>query len=210
MKKIFTLFTVIVLNSIFAQQLISIPAKELNCVIKYEISGKHLEFNADTIADSVKMNINGEEFYGFKSNNFEFFEKVMKPIILNHLDELERLPNSEIINQLTIFVYQIYQDYFGKSFYRWGGDIFDLDDPQIESIRYKNKYGLDCSGFTVSGYELAAYFNLIPKEKLIFSSHGFRLFCERTGFEDTGGLIQKSNNYRLDTKELNRIGKEVI
>ncbi len=211
MKRFF-LFLIVILYSIvsFTQSKTSRSAKDLNCIIKFELSEKFSYFNSDALADSTLMNIDGENYYGFKTKNQEVFEEVMKPAILDCLDELKKLPEAEIINQLTIFVYQIYQEYFGKSFYRWGGDIFDLDDPQIESIRYKYKFGLDCSGFTASGYELAAYFNLIPIDELIFSSKGFKLFCEETGFEDTGGLVQRSNNYRLDTKELDKLSKEIL
>lgn len=209
--KFYTVSLILIFSTLnFAQNYVSMPAKDLNCIIKYEVSNENSDFNSDAISDSVIMNINGKEVYGFKSNNFDFFQQVLKPVIIDHIDVLKKLSKSEIINQLTIFVYQIYQDYFGKSFYRWGGDIFDLDDPQFESIRYKQKFGLDCSGFTVVGYELAAYFNLIPFEGLLFSSQGFKIFCEKTGFEDTGGLIKKSNNYRLDTKELDQLGNEII
>jgi len=186
------------------------PAKDLKCILKFSKVEKNDFFNREKIGDTVWLEINSKKFLGYRTNNKEFFEQIMKPIILEKIEELKKLSSREIINQLTIFTYLIYQAYFGKSFYRWGGDIFDLDDPQYEGDGYKFKYGLDCSGFTVAGYEIASYLNLIPGEEIVFSSKGFKSYCKISGFEDTGGILQKSNNYRLDTSELDKLGNEIV
>ena len=188
----------------------SIEIDELSTVFEFERDVKIASFNKSAIGDSVKISIEDKSMYAFKTENQSFVDKVLSPIVLPKKDLLITLSHRQIVNELTILIYKTYTSYIGRSFYRWGGDLFDLDDPQYESIRFKNRYGLDCSGFTTSGYELAVYMNLISPEDLLFSSQGYKLYCQKSGFEDGGSIFGGSNNYRLDTRELNQLGDEIV
>ncbi|MHC1738654.1 MAG: hypothetical protein AB9882_11680 [Ignavibacteriaceae bacterium] len=190
----------------------SIDSGELNCIIKLDKENiKNLsEFSLNTLSDSSLSMRNGKMITGYRTQNNKFLDEVIKPAVEPYKFQLTPLSKREIVNQLTIFAFQAYQQVFGKGFYRWGGDILDLDDPQYESIRHKFKYGLDCSGMSVVGYELAAYLNLVKGEELLYSSPGFRYYCETTGFKDGGALDSGSNNFRLDTKELDQLGALIV
>lgn len=152
----------------------------------------------------------GIKFSGYKTNNKKFLEEVITPLITPHLNELRNKSHSEIINVLTLFGYEIYQTYFGKNFYRWGGDILDLDDPQESSVRYEYSYGLDCSGFSALPYELAVHLKLLTPEQALFSSKGFETYCSKNNLQDIGGRDGTSNNFRLDTPELAELGEVVF
>ncbi len=168
------------------------------------------KYNKDVPAENTTIIKGEKEFSGFVTGNKSFLDEVIAPEIEKHRDRLEQLPPHEIVNELAIFGFEIFQKYFGKDFYRWGGDILDLDDPQFEGVRHGFKYGLDCSGFTALPYELAVYFNLIDAKSALFSSKGFGLYCKEHSFKDTGGREGTSNNFRLDTEEMALLGKEVF
>jgi|GEM_PF-557647 hypothetical protein len=171
------------------------------------------EFNRNIKGEkkSVKKE-NGITISGYVTNNKRFLEKVITPILKPHLGELASMSKVEMINTLALFNHELFMTYFGKNFYRWGGDMRDLDDPQIEDTRFEYKYGLDCSGFSTSAYELAVYFGLLKpnEDAALFSSKGFELFCKRTNQKDKGGREGTSNNFRVDTRELAELGRTVF
>lgn len=170
-------------------------------------------FNRHAIGDKVTLQKeNGKVVSGYVTSNKEFLEKIMKPLIEPHLEELARRHPVEMINTLTIFAHTMYQIYFGRDSFRWGGDILDLDDPQEKGIRYNYRYGLDCSGFASTPYELAVYFGLMKPEDegAVFSSAGFSLYCEKHQIKDTGGIDGTSNRYRVDTVETAKLGRLVF
>jgi hypothetical protein len=179
-----------------------------------EVSGESaVKFTKSAEASAVPVvNKKGKTTNGYRTSNQEFVNEMLIPQILRHRQQLENLPPKEIVNALTIFIFQMYQRYIGKSFYRWGGDILDLDDAQYESPRHSKKYGLDCSGFSTSGYELAAHLQLIAEDEAfaLFSSAGLRRLHEETGFPLRGALDGGNNNYRWDTVELNEAGAMVF
>ncbi len=171
------------------------------------------EFNLKRIGDFVSVTqVSKKRVEGYKTSNFDFMKRVLEPGIIPFLDTLKKLPTDAVINTLTIYIFQKYQQYFGPSFYRWGGDLLDLDDPQIQGTRFKGRFGLDCSGFAVSGFELAVYLGLIKlsDEMSLFSHEGFFQHCVKTGTKDVGGRDNASNNYRLDTRDLSRLGTIVF
>ncbi|MBZ0199653.1 MAG: hypothetical protein K8H86_07290, partial [Ignavibacteriaceae bacterium] len=147
---------------------------------------------------------------GYPTHNKNIVDEVISQAVIPNLDVLKKLPKNKIVNELTILTFNIYQTYIGKSFYRWGGDIFDLDDPQAESVRFTKSYGLDCSGFATSGYELAVYYNLLSPNEALFSSKGFSAYCLLNNLKDSGGRDDTPNNYRVDTKELAFLGEEIF
>lgn len=169
------------------------------------------EFNLDrkseliTVEDDDKKTISG-----YRTTNKLFLEKVITPLITPHLAELSKKQPVEIINTLTLFGFEIYQKYFGRNFYRWGGDILDLDDPQERSVRYQYSFGLDCSGLSAMPYELAVYFNLLKHDQLLFSSKGYEKYCAQNNIKDVGGINGSANNFRLDTQEMAELGREVF
>ncbi|NWF90176.1 MAG: hypothetical protein HXY50_12040 [Ignavibacteriaceae bacterium] len=168
------------------------------------------EFNADIESEFTTIEKGTKKISGYRTNNKLFLQKIITPIIKPHLKELVEKSPSEIINTLTLFGYEIFQKYLGQNFYRWGGDIFDLDDPQDRSHRYQCTYGLDCSGFAALPYELAVHYNLLPKEEALFASKGYEFYCSQNQLQDVGGREETSNNFRLDTRELAELGKVVF
>ena len=175
--------------------------------------GQMKEFNGEVKAKQISLKKeNGKTITGFKTANKKFLEKVIAPILKPHLKELAKMQPADMINTLTLFEHELFRTYFGKDFYRWGGDILDLDDPQDEEIRHQYKYGLDCSGFSTSPYELAVYFGLMKPEDqgALFSSKGFELYCKKNNITEKGGREGTSNSYRLDTKELAVLGREIF
>ncbi|MCX8011058.1 MAG: hypothetical protein N3A61_07895 [Ignavibacteria bacterium] len=184
----------------------AIKIPETNSELTNEFHREVIGEKRTIVKDSTKI------ISGWITNNKQFLEKVIRPAIEPYLTELSKKHPVDIINELTIFTHQIFSKYFGKDFYRWGGDILDLDDPQEENHGYKYKYGLDCSGFAATPYELAVYFGLLnpDDESAIFSSKGFQKYCEKTNFKDKGGRLGTSNNYRLDTREMAQLGREIF
>jgi len=168
------------------------------------------QFNRYMKGDSVYLVINDTSVTAYKTDNQRFLKKVIAPALEPYLDELSGLSPSEIINELALFTFNMYQAYFGNSFYRWGGDLFDLDDPQFRGNTSHKRYGLDCSGFVMAPFDLAVYFDLLEDSAAIFSSQGFRYFCEKTGFQDSGGFGGSPNNFRIDTREMIFLGDEVF
>jgi hypothetical protein len=167
-------------------------------------------FHPEAKADSFILGMNGNRHTMYECRNQEFLDAVIMPALLPYLDALKQKSAAEIINEITIFTFQIYQAYFGQSFYRWGGDIFDLDDAQPSGIEVEKRYGLDCSGFTTAPYEIAVYAGLIADTAALYSSQGFKLYCENTGFRDEGALDGGGNRFRLDTRELDQLGEELF
>ncbi|MFH1214105.1 MAG: hypothetical protein V1681_08440 [Candidatus Neomarinimicrobiota bacterium] len=171
------------------------------------------QFNRQSKARLISIPIGSDTLLtGCRTNNRAFYTLVMQPALKPYLPILSRQSATEIINALTIFCYEMYQEYFGPGFYRWGGDLLDLDDPQAEGTRWEYSFGLDCSGFVTAPYELAVDCGLLKPtaEGAIFSSKGFKLYCQRAGFIDGGGRLGSGNRYRLDTAELAQIGRVVF
>lgn len=184
---------------------------EYGTLIPYQKADPKLKtrFNGDVLADSLYYEKGDTAWTGFKTQNQVFLKEVITPALEPYLVELSTLSQTDIINELALFTFNIYQEYFGKSFYRWGGDLFDLDEPQTRVNTSRKLYGLDCSGFVTAPYELAVHFGLITDTLALFSWQGFKHYCKTTNFQDGGGLDGGSNNYRLDTRELNQLGKEM-
>jgi len=155
---------------------------------------------------------NGRIITGSVTNNKEFLEEVMKLLVLPYVDELKQKHPAEIINALTLFGFEIYHIYFGKEFYRWAGDILDLDDPQNVGIRHRYGYGLDCSGFASMPYELAVYFGLMNAEDegAVFSSRGLEIYCKKHNIKDEGGTDGTSNNFRVDSIDMMKLGSVIV
>jgi hypothetical protein len=184
------------------QKLIIIP--EITSV-QHEKINRNVESEFTTVNEENGLNV-----AGYKTKNKIFLEEVIAPLVNPHLSEISKMSKSEMINFFTLFNFEIYQRYFGKNFYRWGGDILDLDDPQERGSRSKFAYGLDCSGFIASPFELAIYFGLMKEDEALFSSKGYQNYCSVNEKHDIGGREGTSNNFRLDTPELAELGREVF
>ncbi|MGE5315653.1 MAG: hypothetical protein ACM3Q4_13250 [Acidobacteriota bacterium] len=149
---------------------------------------------------------------GFTTRNREFLSDVITPILAPIADSLRSQAPSDIINALAIFGHELFRMHLGKEFYRWGGDINDLDDPQEKGSRYAFAYGLDCSGFVNLPYELALRFALIDSasEGALFTAQGFARYCQSNHVQDKGSRTPNGNRFRLDTEDLYRLGREVF
>lgn len=193
---------------------------ELNNIVQISAptEKQRLKFNINSQSEKITIaKENNKTVTGYPTNNKEFFDEIIMPIIKNNLSSLSEKNPVELINSLTLFIYQVYRVYFGvdmKSggFYRWGGDIFDLDDPQKEGIRHDKKYGLDCSGFVSAAFETAVYFGLIKSDDdaAVISSQGFQLYCLKNNITDRGGIDGTSNRFRVDSSEMMKLGREIF
>ena len=170
------------------------------------------EFNLDTEGEELTIEKDGREYSGYVTSNKHFFEVVVDPVIRKNLVELKQQHPVEAVNQLALLSHEEYQNYFGPGFYRWGGDIFDRDDPQEKGSRFDKKYGLDCSGFVNMPYELAVYYGILDSasEYSAFASSGFKYVCENSDIADGGGRDKSSNNYRVDTHDIFNLGRLIL
>ncbi|MCE1188826.1 MAG: hypothetical protein LWX56_06745 [Ignavibacteria bacterium] len=169
-------------------------------------------FSRDSLSRVVSVRLHGHIVPGYKTRNRDIVSRILLPWIEEHRAELTHLSPAECINRISLKVFSVYQNQLGKQFYRWGGDILDLDDPQITGVRHKYKYGLDCSGFVTAGYELAVFSKLVKPESphALFSSMGLRNYSRKHSFRLRGGLKGGNNNYRPDTEELAELGTVVF
>lgn len=170
-------------------------------------------YNGSASAERVSLRKeDGKTVEGYVSDNRSFFETVMAPAIEKRLDDYRTRPVIEAINDFALFGHETYRNWIGREFYRWGGDLFDLDDPQEEGIRHDLRYGIDCSGFASLPYEIAVHYALLrPQEPgAVFSSKGFEYFCQTQGYQDRGGRGGSTNRYRVDSSEMAKLGREVI
>jgi len=170
-------------------------------------------FNRELLAKNSAVPSGADSFLtGCRTSNQKFYTLVLEPALKPYLSTLGRKSPTECINNLIVFCFTAFQEYFGPDFYRWGGDIMDLDDPQAEGVRWQYSYGLDCSGFVAAPYEIAVDCGLLKptSEGAVFSSKGFKLYCHRNNFTDGGGRSSDGNRYRLDTAELAQLGRIVF
>jgi hypothetical protein len=171
------------------------------------------QYNGSILAEWTSLRKeDGKSVEGYVSDNRSFFESVMAPAIESRLDYYRTRPVIEAINDFALFAHETYRTWIGREFYRWGGDLFDLDDPQAEGIRHDRRYGIDCSGFTSLPYEIAVHYELLKPEEpgAVFSSKGFESFCRTHGHKDRGGRGGTANRYRVDSSEMAELGREVI
>jgi hypothetical protein len=174
--------------------------------------GLQSRFNRDLPGVAATVTKDTLVLRGFVTRNREFLDSVMLPALRPRLEELKRMPVNELIGDLTLFTHETYRSWFGPGFYRWGGDMLDLDDPQEEGNRARSLFGLDCSGFASAPYEIAVYAGLLAPDDsaALFSSAGFALYARAHGMEDLGGRRKTSNRFRVDTHDLLRLGQEVL
>lgn len=175
--------------------------------------GSRNRFNREqtTPADSVVKN--AVIVRGHRTQNRTFADSVVIPDLLQQKARLLPLSVTERINALTLYGHAVYQSYFGRDFYRWGGDLNDLDDPQERGTRASCAFGLDCSGFAALPYDLAVEIGLLDPEDeaALFSSRGHAIAVSRGLSSDAGGRHGTGgNNGRLDTREMVTLGREVL
>jgi hypothetical protein len=149
---------------------------------------------------------------GYVTNNFDFFENVLLPELLPRLDSLKTIQKYQALNALTLFIYESYQLFFGDSFYRWGGDITDRDQPQTAMSNSTStlRYGMDCSGFGAAPFEVAVLLGLLDstREESAFSSFGFKYICENDpAISDGGGREGSTNNFRMEVSDMYKVGE---
>lgn len=171
------------------------------------------EFNENVIGELKTITKdNGKTYKGYVTENKKFLDKVMKPALAPYKEELARMHPVEMINTVALFGHEAYFTYFGKEYFSWGGDLFDLDDPQEKGPRYEYRFGFDCSGFASMPYELAVYMGVLnpEDEAAVFCSKGFEFYAKKNGIEDKGGRDGTSNNFRMDTIDMRKLGREIF
>jgi hypothetical protein len=148
---------------------------------------------------------------GFITDNSAFYTQVLAPAIAPYLDSLKSLQKHQALNALTLFIYESYQDFIGLSFYRWGGDITDRDQPQtLGHTRSDKRYGMDCSGFGASPFEAAVLLGILDSTdtESAFSWFGFRHICRTDpNISDGGGRSGSTNNFRLEVSDMTKVGE---
>jgi hypothetical protein len=148
---------------------------------------------------------------GFVTDNSAFYAQVLEPAIAPYLDSLKTLQKYQAVNALTLFIYETYQDFIGLSFYRWGGDITDRDQPQtLGHTRSDKRYGMDCSGFGASPFEAAVLLGILDStdNESAFSWFGFRHICRTDpNISDGGGRSGSTNNFRMEVSDMAKVGE---
>ncbi len=148
---------------------------------------------------------------GYITDNAAFYTQVLAPAIAPYLDSLKSLQKYQALNALILFVYESYQDFIGLSFYRWGGDITDRDQPQtLGHTRSDKRYGMDCSGFGASPFEAAVLLGILDSTdtESAFSWFGFRHICRTDpNISDGGGISGSTNNFRLEVSDMTKVGE---
>jgi len=148
---------------------------------------------------------------GYVTDNTTFYTQVLAPAITPYLDSLKDVQKYQAVNALTLFIYESYQDFIGLSFYRWGGDITDRDQPQtLGHTRSDKRYGMDCSGFGASPFEAAVLLGLLDSTDIesAFSWFGFRHICRTDpSISDGGGRSGSTNNFRLEVSDMAKVGE---
>ncbi|MDD3715637.1 MAG: hypothetical protein PHT46_00875 [Candidatus Marinimicrobia bacterium] len=171
-------------------------------------------YNASAIGDFIPAYTQPDltdTLDGYVTDNFNFYEAVLLPELLPRTDSLKTIQKYQAVNALTLFIYESYQLFFGDSFYRWGGDITDRDQPQTaESHSTSTKrYGMDCSGFGASPFEAAVLLGILDStlDESAFSSFGFKHICENDpAVSDGGGREGSTNNYRMEVSDMYKVG----
>ena len=171
-------------------------------------------FNASAIGDFVPEYTQPDmvdTLDGYVTDNQAFFDQVLAPAISPYLDSLKNLQKYQAINVLTLFIYESYIDFFGNSFYRWGGDITDRDQPQTASSHSTSvySYGMDCSGFGASPFEAAVQLEILDstQAEAAFSWMGFKYICDHNvDISDGGGRSGSTNNFRMEVSDMSKVG----
>ena len=149
---------------------------------------------------------------GYVTSNFDFWTQVLLPEVQPYQDSLLLLEKYQAVNCLTLFIYESYMTFFGQSFYRWGGDITDRDQPQTETSHSTSmeRYGMDCSGFGASPFEAAVMLGILDStlDESAFSWFGFRNICQTdSSVYDGGGRGGSTNNFRLEVSDMDKVGE---
>ncbi len=148
---------------------------------------------------------------GYITDNSDFYTQILLPVLDIYVDSLKNLQKYQALNVLTLFIHESFQDFFGLSYYRWGGDITDRDQPQVEDhTRSTKRFGMDCSGFGASPYETAVLLGILDStnSESAFSCFGFKHICETDPvISDGGGRGGSTNNYRLEVSDMGKVGE---
>jgi hypothetical protein len=170
-------------------------------------------FNEEAMGDSIAEYTQpdmSDTLSGFVTDNSAFWQTVLEPAIQPYLDSLLDLQKYQAVNALVLFIYESYQDFIGQSFYRWGGDITDRDQPQLPGhTRSTKRYGMDCSGFGASAFEAAVLLGILDstQNESAFSCFGFNYICDNDPLiSDGGGIGGSTNNFRLEVSDMAKVG----
>ncbi|MBW6458412.1 MAG: hypothetical protein K0B52_04535, partial [FCB group bacterium] len=174
-------------------------------------------FNADAIGDFIEGYQQADmtdTLNGYVTDNHTFYTQMLFPAIEPCLDSLRSLQKCDAVSALTLFIHESFRDFFGVNlgYYRWGGDITDRDQPQTATSHStsRKRYGMDCSGFGASPYEVAVLLGILDStsNESAFSSFGFKHICENDpAISDGGGRGGTTNNYRMEVSDMYKVGQ---
>jgi hypothetical protein len=172
-------------------------------------------YNYDAIGDFIsgyQQDDMTDTLNGYITDNYDFYEQVLKPVLSQYVDSLKTLQKYQALNCITLFIQESYQKFFGLGYYRWGGDITDRDQPQTATSHStsKKRFGMDCSGFGASPYEVAVLLGVLDstQNESAFSSFGFKHICENDpNISDGGGRGGTTNNYRMEVSDMYKVGR---
>lgn len=169
-------------------------------------------FNAAARGEVVTVQKqDGRKYTGHITDNASFYRAVMRPALEPHVEQLRALPPVERINALALFGHETYRTWFGRDAFAWGGHLQDLDDPQEEGPNFDHRYGFDCSGFAAMPYEVALDLGLMAPDDpaAVLTAAGWERHTTATGLVDTGGRGGTPNRWRVDTGDMEHLGRVV-
>lgn len=146
---------------------------------------------------------------GFVTNNRWFYDELLRPGILRNRLSLMRLPLRRRLSALHLMIHTSYDAHFGQNdlpghFYRWGGDLFDNDLPVRDDIRTDAAFGLDCSGFVASAFDVALKEGLVRPSEL--ATQPFLRDRRRQLETMLPGVVSET---RLNVSDFARLGREI-
>jgi hypothetical protein len=145
---------------------------------------------------------------GFVTSNVDLYRNLLRPSILQNRIALQLLDTSQKLNALQLLTFLVYDAYLGKPdqaghFYRWGGDIYDIDLPQQNDIRTSKAFGLDCSGYVAAGFDIAILEGLFTDAEI--NAAPFLL----TRKENLADIVPGTpSDLRLNVSDFQKIGVE--
>ena len=158
------------------------------------------------------LKADGQEFSGYVTDNQAFLDEVLRPALAPHVEQLRRLDQVDQINALALFGHETYRVWFGRDAFAWGGHLHDLDDPQESGPNFEHRYGFDCSGFAALPYELAVEMGLMTPDDpaAVVTAAGYqRAAAANPDLRDTGGRGGTTNNWRVDTGDMEQVGRVI-
>lgn len=144
----------------------------------------------------------------YVTSNRDLYRALIQPIVHENKTVLSELTFTEKINALQLITFMTYDAYLGKPdlaghFYRWGGDILDMDAPLKNDIRTSKAFGLDCSGYVASAFDIVILEDIAGPE-LAHSE-----FLKARKEDLLNSIPGETSPHRLNVSDFKKIGNEL-